>query len=80
MERTKKIEKSVSSQPLKCAFIKLELEKCSLKKMKGLVYFTIYCILSFLRMKCKITSGMELFEEQYFTEQYFYSGKNGRRT
>ena len=46
IERTKNLEKSVSSQPLQCTFIKLELEKCSLKISEGFGLF--YNILHFI--------------------------------
>jgi len=30
----------------------------------------VWCFNGFYRIECKITPGMELFEQQYFTEQY----------
>ena len=35
-----------------------------------LYYLTSKYIFHFYRIECKITPGMELFEQQYFPEQY----------
>ena len=35
-----------------------------------MISWVVWCFNGFHRIECKITPGMELFEQQYFTEQY----------
>ena len=48
------------------------MEKLQINDGLGLFYNIEYTAFNHsFRIKCKLTQGMELFEEQYFKEQYF---------
>ena len=38
-------------------------------KCTSMISGLVWCLMDFI-IECKITPGMELFEQQYFTEQY----------
>ena len=45
-------------------------------KCTSMISGVVWCFNEFHRIECKITPGMELFEQLYFTEQYIKLTRN----